>query len=404
MKIGKWTRISLAFAAILFAVTIGMVSCGMPLPWALLQPDSQSYLSLASSLANEGVFSFDGETPSARRELLYPLFLAVFIKSGLVPSAGAGAMDYLPVLIVQATMYLGALWLLGLLANRLGHEKLAPFVVLLGTLYLPISQYAFQLVSEVLVIFFVTCFVFFVSGWKDFGARSLLYGAACLGLVGLVKAIFIPFAVVMALMLLAHHARPRTVVLFLLIALVFPLSWTVRNYVVLDSVVLATTDGASSLYRGNMMLGYQPPSFTDSRIPQAVRHDWENSARDERSSMVREALRQRIADHPLEVVAQLFYKAFVLTVGLPVSFAHALLMGVRILFLCVVGSRVVPYWKTGCPSVRLILALSGYSLVMYTLIYTTPRYFAPASFLLIPLFVESCSLWLDKIRLQKLSG
>ena len=72
--------LSYLFAALALATGILLIHLGYDLLWNEVFGDSWQYISIASNLAENGIFSLDGETLTARRELLYPLFLSVFME------------------------------------------------------------------------------------------------------------------------------------------------------------------------------------------------------------------------------------------------------------------------------------------------------------------------------------
>lgn len=72
----NWTRIALLLGGIFLTLTAVAAQYEGVLPWNPIQPDSASYLKLANGMAETGMFTLDGQTPSAARELLYPAFLS----------------------------------------------------------------------------------------------------------------------------------------------------------------------------------------------------------------------------------------------------------------------------------------------------------------------------------------
>lgn len=365
-----------AMISILIAIVMGV-----PMPWAIIQPDSASYMSLASNLAEGGQFSMDGVTPSARRELLYPLFLATFIWLDLVEPYLMTVGNVFPVLLAQALMYVLALYMLGRLARKTIGETPAALVILFGTLYLPISQYAFQILSELPTLLLVVTFFSAIQWWQERrGLWRLFLAGVILGAGGLIKAVMIPFGAVAAVFLFCRTRMSLLAAfLFFCASILLPLSWAARNYVQFDQVILATTDGSSSFYRGNMMLGEQPPSMSDPRIP----HDIAQAAQADDSILV-DRVKERFASHPFEFVAHLAYKAFVLLFGLPSTLIHvAIMLSKMILVACVVF--IIPsVLRKKMVTTELIYVFAVFLLTLYTLLFSTPRYFVPAFYMLIP--------------------
>ena len=391
---------ALALAATVLALTLFAVRTGVPLPWDVVQPDTSSYLSLASNLAEHGMFSSNGLTPTANRELGYPVFLSLFVKAGFLSADDTARDDFFPVLAAQALLYLLTLFLLGDLARRLGFGSTAPAVVLLGVFYVPLSQYAFQIVSEVLAFFLATTFFYLLNVWEERGGNGCAAATGLLhGLLSLVKSVVIPFPVFLAVILWWRKKLTLpTILIFLAASLLLPAAWTVRNSVEIGRSIVGTEDGASSLYRGNLLLGEQPPGMDDPAIPASVRDTYARLAPQERNAYLLGLVKERLKAHPLEFGLQLGFKAFVLLLGLPIGAMHLFIMASRMLFLVLAVSRVPAYLRRDSATIWAILAFAGWLFSIYTLIYSTPRYFAPAWLVLLPLICESARYWAQRSR------
>jgi hypothetical protein len=371
--------------AIAYALVALLAAFGAPLPWAIVHADSLEYARLASNLAEHGVLGFEAHSPSARRELLYPLFLAAFMKLGLVKPFEMAPQNFWPVLVVQAGLYVSALGLLAERARRLVPDAVARTTVVLGAAYLPVAKYSFQVLSESLTIFLVAGFFFLLARRDAPTERArLTLAAVLLGLLGLLKSVMLPAAPLVAAFLLRARAVTRQLaVLFTVVALAFPAAWIARNYVCFDRIILSTTDGASSLYRGNMTLGYQPGGFSDPAIPEEVRAERDRLGLAADRYLV-ELTRRRLLDSPGEFALHLMYKLVVLWVGEPWSGEGTGLFVLRCLMALLIASRLSLLRRSPDPGAHLVLLFALYQSVLYTLLFTTPRYFAPTIFLLLP--------------------
>ncbi len=401
----KLVSISLAVAAAVLITILAAIKMGTALPWEVIQPDSYSYIQLASNLSDHFLFSVDGLEPSAQREILYPLFIACFMKLGIVTPNVLSISNVFPILIVQAALYLVALYLIAWIAARQNLPKAPPAIIVLGVIYLPITQYAFQTLSELLTVVLTVAFFSSIQWWKDRGGIwRILLGASLLGLLTITKSVIIPFTLITATILfLCRAVSMRLACTFLIMSLFLPSAWIIRNYVQLDTLILGTTDGVSSLYRGNMLLGEQPPSMQDSRIPEHIITALTTLTTQEQNTFLLQQVKRRLAENPLEYTQHLFFKAFVLLFGLPITLPHMCIMLTRIFSITVVTSRMKYYLRAQRPIPILILAFAGYLFGIYTLIYTTPRYFIPALFMLFPFIYEGTAYWLHKISQRGIS-
>lgn len=398
------TILALALSFIILGLLLVMTCSNSPLPWDPIQPDSSSYYTLAQGLASQGVFSVQNGQPSAKRELLYPAFLSLFIKSGLVDGNNLNISNLVPVFTAQALLYFIALYLLAWFsraANLTTHPGLIPIV---GTLYLPISQYAFQLLSETLTIFLTTLFFASLYWWEQQGKNWRLgFTALILGLLTMVKSIMalVPAALVL-LFLKRKKFNYSTAIVFLSLSLLPCTIWTVRNYVHFDTIIIGTTDGASSLYRGNMLLGEQPPSMSDPRIPLAVKKQLNTLPAESQNTYLLNQVKQRLMDHPTEFSLHLLFKAFNLIIGNPQTPMHWLLIASRIVFIALIVSSIPRIMRHNETTVQMALVFSFVIAVSYTLIYTTPRYFIPAWFILLPIACEEAGNRVNRFRLPKM--
>jgi len=373
-----------------FLVVVALAALGIDLPFEIVHRDSRQYIELASNLSEHGVFGFTPEASVARRELLYPLFLAGFMKLGLVTPYDFEPTNFWPVLLAQAGLYLLALRLLADRATQYFEAPVATVTIYLGGAYFIISQYAFQILSELLAMVLVVCLFWLLDRRTDRAERRhLSLAALALGLLGILKSVAIPTAPLIAgFLVLTRRLTLRLAALFVVIALAFPAAWTTRNYVRFDRWILSTTDGASTLYRGNMGLGFQPAGWSDPRIPEEVREERKRLGL-AADAYLKRLTRERFFSHPGECALQVLFKLMVLWVGEPGSASRTAAFLIRLTLLLLIVAGVGRAARSREPMQWLLLLLCLYLSIVYPLILTTPRYAAPAIIMLFPLAAET---------------
>jgi hypothetical protein len=354
-------------------------------------PDSESYVLLGSHLATSGRYSLDGTTPSARREPLYPLLVAFFVKAGVVDPFTMSARNLAPLLATQIAIYLVAVGLVAVMARRQSDATVAGFTAVAAGLYVPLVQFVFEILPEVTFILLVTLLLVAFLDWHGrWSWRSLVSTAVLAGLAGLIKApmVFFPLALAAFSARRAVAAgRVAQVLVLLTIGLGLPAAWTARNASAFGSFILSTVNGGSSFYRGGLILGEQIPHVSDSRIPLAVRTEamrLEPHAADAYLSRLAFA---ELKSHPGRALLQAAFRFSVLLFGQPSSAKYALLFLVRVGFLAIALLHLLRHARPLPTGYRIVLLYCIYLSVLYSAVYTTPRYFASCSFLLVPWFV-----------------
>jgi hypothetical protein len=358
-------------------------------------PDSESYLLLAGHLATSGQFSLDGATPSARREPLYPLLVALFMRAGIVDPFTMSARNFAPVLAAQIAMYLAAVGLLAAMARRQLGETVAWWTALAAGLYLPLVQFVFELLPEATFILLATLLVAALLDWHGRWCwRPLLWTAVLAGMAGLIKAtmVFFPLAIAAFSVRRAVAAgRTAQILVLLLIGLGLPAVWTLRNVNAFGTMIVSTVNGGSSLYRGSLILGEQIPHVSDERIPPAVRTEVMRLPPHEADAYLSRLAGQQLRSKPGQAVLQTVFRFFVLLLGQPSSAQYALLFLVRLGFLAAALLHLFRQARPLSTGYRIVLLYCIYLSVLYSAVYTTPRYFASCSFLLAPWFVAGAS-------------
>lgn len=385
----------------LFLIASLVVICNHePFERFIIQPDSGSYLIIGTHLAEGGNFSLNGVEATARREALYPSLIALFHFSGLIDANSREASDLWPLLLFQIILYISSLAMLSEIAKRTFNEKVAKLSIFITGFYIPISGMVLQVLSESLFIFNITACLFFFGKYLIHRFHtSLIFSALFLGLASLTKSITLLFPFILFLTLFFYKKPIFTSFVFLGLALVIPGLWTMRNHHALERIVISTTDGGSSLYRGNLIFGELVPAIND-RIPKEVHEELKTKTAEEADAYLGQLAIRQIKDNPVAYLLKCSYKCFYLLFGEPTSLKTSLLFILRLATILFIFSRLVHYLLSEPPLFTGIFLFSLYSISLYSLIYTTPRYFAPALFLLMPLFSESLQHWFHQFFIK----
>jgi 4-amino-4-deoxy-L-arabinose transferase-like glycosyltransferase len=212
--------------------------------------DGRRYLQEAANLANHGVFSdwSDQRTPqpTAHDLPMFPLFMAAILRI-----TGRVDLTTSVTACVNALLYAWAVvGIYGLAFMMLSRWKVAlcsaivagiiPEGILYSILYMPESFF---------LALFIWANVFLMVYLRQGGERYLLAAFALLGLAVLAKPIGLPYAIVMALLVLVFGRNRRLlgrIGLLTAAAVVFLLvlsPWIVRNYLVFGKPALSTVAG-----------------------------------------------------------------------------------------------------------------------------------------------------------------
>ena len=233
------------------------------------EPDSALYGAPAESLAARGAAEDASGALETRVTPGYPLFLALFLKSGAGYEGAVVAQHLLWVLIVAATT-----WLV-LQATR--KPALAIAAGLITTLDLPGIQSSFSILSETLaaatVMAAVCCAFLAVRAERASSALywSLLAGTAG-GMTALVRPIAIAFGVPLAIAILIgadRRWRLRAAALLIAAFAVLPVLWTVRNARQTGVATFSSLAGINLLhYRAAATLAIRQPGGLDANLIQ----------------------------------------------------------------------------------------------------------------------------------------
>lgn len=250
--------------------------------------DEREYLALAVNIANGRGFTHELPSepvdPSAERfgrAPLYPAFLALFVKAD--PALASGRLpDAVPAVIKIAQAAVGAVgvWLIGVLAGRVGGFRMGAAAGWIAAVYPPLVWISAYALSESLYSTLSLACVAVLSPLGDTSAEQTatprhasravvapgfgpVYGAALqsgggrailggiiAGAAVLTRPATLVFLPLIALLLIRrrHHLAA---ILVLVAAMIVVLPWTVRNARVYGRFVLVASEGGITFWTGN---------------------------------------------------------------------------------------------------------------------------------------------------------
>ncbi len=358
-----------------------------------LYNDTIQYVQLASHAVTDGTFSLNGEVPSVRREPGYSTYLMAFMKLGLIKPHVISASNLWPALLLQILLYGFASFLVAKGATRMFTPFIGLLTLLFLNLYWPIFYYQYTAVSEGLAYAFLAITWSLMAGWKMSPSFRAVAGTALvLGLACVVKSALIPFILVLSgfIWLRKKLTFPKAVV-FGLVAMLFPLLWTVRNYQVTGLPILGSIDGVSSLYRGNVLPFTQIPSPEDPQMPaEAVAELSEMTQDGEKYKWYKENALEIMKAEPLRYSLQVMNRAVLMVTDFDLSekpplYRYVMLIKNDWFLTMLIFALAIPallrfrnFW------IESALLLCLYSIGIYSVIYGLPRYLVPALFVMAP--------------------
>ena len=278
--------------------------------------DEREYLHMSRQILDRGVFE-DSNGDRAVRAPLFPIVL-----SGLLFLGGGGlALPHIVGCLV-GTLVVALVYELAM--QIWADHRAALASSLIAAVYPGLVVYSTLLQTETLYIaFFLAALIFFYRLEQSLQIRwAVLCGIAC-GLAALTRAVAAGFIVVLFLVLL-YQERARlgpalkAGAVLLLASILVILPWTIRNTVLLGSVVPVASGGGSSLLTGN-----NPYAIGTYRVREGF-DEWfrakalENGVADisklnesERSALSAKVAREYMTSHPLETVLLAVKKSYI---------------------------------------------------------------------------------------------
>lgn len=209
----------------------------------LTYPDAKRYYSIAVNIVDGNGYSMNGSDPTAFLTPGYPLFLALFIKSG----ASIIVLRYLNFIILALSIYV----VRSILNNsnaKAGAPLSAVLLVGYGVLFYTAGTLYTQTLYTLLLLLNIRLAI----------VPHFRYGHAVL--LGILSAtiimvhptgVFIPPLIVLWLLFPGNWHIIGKGVVGALVALVCILPWSYRNYTTFDAFIPITSHGADTLYIGN---------------------------------------------------------------------------------------------------------------------------------------------------------
>ena len=221
-----------------------------------LTHDEREYLALAQAIIAGRGFAYEpghesGTTQQFGRAPMYPLFLAAI-------GAGRAPHDAAPTAVKVAQSVVGALavWVIGLLAWRLGGSAAGLVSAWIAAVYPPLVWIDAYVLTEGLYCALALSTVLVLDRAIDradagqpWTPRAIAAGALC-GIAILVRPAMLFFLPVAGVWLFLRHRRALAAIA-IMTALVVVAPWTVRNYRTYGRFVLVASEGGVTFWTGN---------------------------------------------------------------------------------------------------------------------------------------------------------
>ena len=221
-----------------------------------LTHDEREYLALGRSLARGDGFRYPADEPPPGtgqqfgRAPGYPVFLAAL--GVREPS------EHVPrrVQIVQSALGAVGIWLMAAIAGRAAGPRAAGAAAAIAAIYPPLVWMPSYALSETL---FSTLALAAALALQEVGARRLeiggrrfvpVFAAAATGMAILVRPAMVFFLPLAAVWMMARR-RPMAAAVFVLIAAVCVLPWTIRNRAVYGRWIAVASEGGVTFWTGN---------------------------------------------------------------------------------------------------------------------------------------------------------
>ncbi len=215
--------------------------------------DEIGYHRMTVQFLDKGFLGYYAEQPTAFVTPGYPLFLAaIYSVVKFVPGAAA---DPLPaVRLLQALLSVGIIYLTFAIGRTTGRLWVGYLAAILVAVYPPMFMANKRILTEVLYTFLLLWYVYFVQLMlKHRTLRYHILNGLLLALTVLVKPTVAPLLIVPYIIDFWHHREPEVIKGLIIAGLAFSLlmlPWWVRNYVVLDKVVIFATQSGNPFLRG----------------------------------------------------------------------------------------------------------------------------------------------------------
>jgi hypothetical protein len=216
-----------------------------------LFPDSYTYLAPAANLLHGLGFTTGNGAIETLRTPGYPLLLAAF------------GLHIVPVIVFQHLLNAAlAVAIYTLLMRRLGSRFIALTASILFAIDVPTLHYANKILTETLftaILFVVFALVLY--------ARKLPLAGLLTGVLALIRPVAILYFVVVMICLALRRVRMRTIAVYVVLALLLPIGWRLRNLHHTGVSTISSIGGINLLeYRAAGALAIEDDGEFDSDI------------------------------------------------------------------------------------------------------------------------------------------
>ncbi|TLM99494.1 glycosyltransferase family 39 protein [bacterium] len=218
-----------------------------------LSHDETGYHQMTEQFLDKGFLGYYADKPTAFVTPGYPLFLAAIYS--VVKALWGAAADPLPaVYLIQVLLSTGTVYLAFAVGRSTGRLSTGFVAAVLVAAYPPMFMANKRILTEVLYSFLLLWYVYSVQLMlKRRILRYHLLNGALLALTVLIRPTGAPLLVVPYIIEFWHRRDPVVIKGLFVAGVAFSLvmmPWWVRNYVVLDQVVLFATQSGNPLLRG----------------------------------------------------------------------------------------------------------------------------------------------------------
>jgi 4-amino-4-deoxy-L-arabinose transferase-like glycosyltransferase len=260
MTHGAWARVGQALdwlgrhdklaakLAIAFVILVG-AGYSLSLGSQLRFPDERDYVTIATNLAHQGTYSFDGVTPTAYRPPGYPTLLAALQLLG-IGVRGARLAN-----VAMLALTVAAVWVLG---RRIGGPRVAALAVCVSAIYPLFIYTAGTLYSQTMAgVFFLWALVALVTCLDAETTRRRILLAAIGGILFSICFLTVPtfgaslVGVLIWMVLVRRRRALGMVAVTIIAAALLPAAWTTRNALVFHAFVPVSTNNGVNLLEGN---------------------------------------------------------------------------------------------------------------------------------------------------------
>lgn len=208
-------------------------------------PDEAEYLSIAESLVGSGIYSLDGDMPTAYRPPAYPMFLSLLLRS---------TSNIKLIRIANFVIFALALCVLNILLARKFGKTAASIATILTASY-PVFWYAAgTFYPQVFAsgLFLLVLFLFFSLKNRVSIGRLFIAGFVAATLVLAVPTFIFSIGLISIYYLYIY--RRKAIIPLALFSVVFASSigaWQIRNYQQFDGFIFVSTNSGINLLYGN---------------------------------------------------------------------------------------------------------------------------------------------------------